>query len=67
MSEIIRFYDDDGNALDEMEYSIDAACKPRGTGDFCGGCCRCLAMQASFVGTCYEIVPDESLLFPMSK
>ncbi len=59
MPEILRIYSDFGDVLDEMEYSMDQACKPQSTGEFCGGCCRCIAMQAEFAGSCYEIVPDD--------
>lgn len=58
MPEIIRFYSEDGDVLGEMEYSLEEACRPY-DGGFCGGCCRCQAMQAEHSGTCYEIVPDD--------
>jgi len=38
------------------EYKSDETCKAAGAvSDMCGGCCDCLAMQASFYNQDYEI------------
>lgn len=56
---VMRMLDDDGRALNEMEYREDEMCcgsRSGATSEMCGGCCRCIEMQMAHYGTRYEIV-----------
>lgn len=50
----IQFLDDDGTILEEMLYEKEEWCygsRTGCTGEMCGGCSACLALQALHSGT----------------